>query len=44
MGRTALFNSIVAIFMAFFVVFAFALYPNHHTIHPHALADQLAQV
>jgi hypothetical protein len=25
-------------------VFAFVLYPNHHVIHPHELADSLAKV
>ncbi|GAX74906.1 hypothetical protein CEUSTIGMA_g2352.t1 [Chlamydomonas eustigma] len=41
MTRTALFNAIVTIFMAFFAVFAFVLYPNHDLLHPHQFADSL---
>lgn len=44
MSRSALFNSIVAIFVAFFGGFALFLYPNADILHPHALADQLQQV
>jgi ATP/ADP translocase len=34
----------VQVFMGFFTVFAFVLYPNHHLIHPHQLADSFATV
>jgi hypothetical protein len=44
MSRSALFNAIVAVFVAFFAAFALFLYPNAETLHPHALADQLQQV
>ena len=44
MSRTALFNAIVSVFMAFFVIFAFVLYPNHQAIHPHQLCDSLTEV
>lgn len=44
LSRAALFNAIVAVFMGFFCLFAFVLYPNHHLIHPHAMADSLAKV
>jgi hypothetical protein len=44
LARPALFNAIVAGFMAFFVVFAFGLYPHHATLHPHDFADALLQV
>jgi len=32
------------IFMSFFAFFAFFMYPNHHTLHPHDVADALAEV
>ncbi|KAG2483156.1 hypothetical protein HYH03_017948 [Edaphochlamys debaryana] len=38
--RQALFNGIVGVFMAFFVAFAYLLYPNHMTLHPAAWADK----
>lgn len=44
MSRSALFNIIIAIFVAFFAGFALFLYPNADVLHPHALADQLQQV
>lgn len=44
MSRASLFNTIVAVFMAFFGVFGLFLYPNADALHPHALADQLQQV
>jgi AAA family ATP:ADP antiporter len=44
MSRSALFNTIVAVFVAFFAVFALFLYPNADALHPHAVADQLQQV
>ena len=43
-SRQALFNGIVAFKMAFFVAFAFFLYPNHDAIHLHGIADSLAKV
>ena len=39
LSRKALFNCIVAGFMLFFAIFAFLLFPNTASIHPHALAD-----
>lgn len=42
--RGRLFNAIILIFMAFFGLFAFVLYPFHHVLHPHALADRMAEV
>jgi AAA family ATP:ADP antiporter len=44
MTRTALFYTIVVIFMAFFAVFAFVLYPSHELIHPHRWAESLEGV
>lgn len=44
MSRSALFNAIIVVFMAFFGVFALFMYPNADTLHPHALADRLQQV
>ncbi|GLC36053.1 hypothetical protein PLESTF_001253400 [Pleodorina starrii] len=40
--RQALFNGIVGVFMAFFVGFAYVLYPNHHLLHPAGWADGMA--
>lgn len=44
MSRSALFNTIIAVFMAFFGAFALFMYPNADVLHPHALADNLQQV
>lgn len=44
LSRAHMFNGIVTIFMGFFVLFAYVLYPNHHVLHPHQLADSLTQV
>jgi AAA family ATP:ADP antiporter len=44
LSRPALFNAILTGFMAFFVVFAFGLYPHHASLHPHDWADSAAQV
>jgi hypothetical protein len=44
MSRSALFNSIIMVFVAFFAVFALFLYPNADVLHPHQLADQLQNV
>lgn len=44
MSRSALFNTIIGIFVAFFAGFALFLYPNADVLHPHAFADQLQQV
>ena len=34
LSRAALFNSIIGVFCAFFLAFAFVLLPNHATLHP----------
>lgn len=44
MSRSALFNAIIGVFVAFFACFALFLYPNADVLHPHALADRLQQV
>lgn len=44
MSRSALFNTIIGVFMVFFGAFAVFMYPNADVLHPHALADQLQQV
>eukprot|EP00878_Enallax_costatus_P021238 GHUV01022480.1.p1 GENE.GHUV01022480.1~~GHUV01022480.1.p1 ORF type:complete len:307 (+),score=68.36 GHUV01022480.1:457-1377(+) len=44
MSRSALFNTIIGVFMAFFGVFAVFMYPNADVLHPHAFADTLQQV
>eukprot|EP00798_Chlamydomonas_sp_ICE-L_P015733 gene15733-21855_t len=41
-SRSRLFSVIISVFMCFFATFAFFLYPNEATLHPHALADKLA--
>lgn len=43
LSRAALFNAIVAVFMAFFAWFGLGLYPNIDTLHPHTLADSLSK-
>lgn len=43
-SRPALFNGIVGVFMSFFMLFAFFLYPNYEALHPHVLADSMQQV
>ena len=44
LSRPALFNSIMVVFMGFFTLFAFVLYPNHEMLHPAGMAAGLAQV
>jgi len=39
MSRARLFNTIILAFTAFLLLFAFALYPHHNALHPHAAAD-----
>lgn len=39
MTREKLFNAIIFGFLAYLALFAFVLYPNHQTLHLHALAD-----
>lgn len=34
LSRAALFNTIIGVFCAFFLAFAFVLLPNHATLHP----------
>lgn len=42
--KDTVFYIIVSIFLAYFVIFTFILYPIRDYIHPHALADQLTEV
>lgn len=44
MSRATLFNAIISIFLGFFLVFGFFLYPNHGVLHPHELADRMTTV
>lgn len=39
-SRRALFNLVVTVFLSFYLAFGL-LYPQHQTLHLHALADQL---
>lgn len=41
LSKTRLFYTTIAIFLAFFVVFNYVLYPLSDVIHPHGMADQL---
>ncbi|KAF5839782.1 TLC ATP/ADP transporter-domain-containing protein, partial [Dunaliella salina] len=42
--RGQLFNAIIAVFISFFAAFAFIMYPNHESLHPHGMADALSKV
>ncbi len=42
LSRTAVFNTIIFVFMSFFAFFGLFLYPNHQTLHLHALAETLS--
>ncbi|MDX8431030.1 MAG: Npt1/Npt2 family nucleotide transporter [Candidatus Algichlamydia australiensis] len=41
-GRDRVFYIMVSIFLGFFALFAFAIYPNIHALHPHGFCDSLA--
>lgn len=41
-GRDRVFYIMVSIFLSFFALFAFAIYPNIGLLHPHGLCDSLA--
>ena len=40
-GREKAFYIMVSIFLLFFFLFTFLLYPNRHSLHPHAFADKI---
>lgn len=42
--RDTVFYIIISIFLIYFAVFTFILYPIRHSIHPHALSDYLTTV
>jgi hypothetical protein len=42
LSRTAVFNTIIFVFMAFFAFFGLFLYPNHQALHLHGLAETLS--
>jgi len=44
MTRDRLFNSVIGVFAFLVFLFAFVLYPNHQSLHLHALSDQLTGV
>ncbi len=39
--REHVFYAMIALFLVFFLLFAFCLYPNRELLHPHAFADKL---
>lgn len=41
LSKPNLFYTIISIFLVFFLVFGFLLYPAHHYLHPHAWAESL---
>lgn len=43
-SRAQLFNSIIGMFMVFFAVFSFFLYPNQETLAPHEWADRVSHL
>ena len=44
LDREKVFYIMIAIFLSFFLLFAFALYPFRDTLHPHQFADYLQQI
>mmetsp|Transcript_37788 Transcript_37788/g.68871 ORF Transcript_37788/g.68871 Transcript_37788/m.68871 type:complete len:598 (+) Transcript_37788:47-1840(+) len=42
MSQEKIFRTVVTVFLAFFALFGFVIYPNVGWLHPHALADKLA--
>ncbi len=43
-NREKVFYITISIFIAFFFLFAFVLYPAHEFLHPHALCDRLQEI
>ncbi len=43
-SRETVFYIIISIFLIYFTIFTFVLYPIRDSIHPHALADQLTTI
>lgn len=43
-SRERVFYIMISLFLAFFLIFTFLLYPSQESLHPHALADQLQAV
>jgi ATP:ADP antiporter, AAA family len=44
LSRETVFYIIITVFLSYFVLFTFVLYPIRDSIHPHALADRLEKV
>lgn len=42
--REKVFYALMSIFLGFFFVFTFFLYPNQASLHPHSLADRLQDI